>query len=410
MNCNQHGNSEVLTDNGNIPLALSKDELINENSSVWYNSYSSTVIMSNNWKGKTDKYLGLRIKKNGQLYYGWAKLTIPLDESYVIVQEYAYQDSPGVGLKAGEIEASQPEFTLSTTTLVFGEVTINTSSEKTVTVSNTGTSVVTINRLQLSGKDEDYSVNQGLGGFTLNPSETKEFSVKFKPLTEGSKFAQLTFVDTQGNHVSVDLTGTGINPESGELSLSFLSCNFGETANDGKKDTTIILYNTGSGILTIDSIYYSGNEKEHFCHNEIIFPVNINPDSHTNIQVSFAPKSYGAKQANLIIAYNSGMTTTIALSGTSVVSSVENESKEFGIKIYPNPASDNLIISLPETTANINCFNIYNQKGINVNDRVDFTFHGYESLINIRHLPAGLYLINYQDGKILLQERFIIIN
>ncbi len=52
MNCDMGGNTEVLTDAENCPLALSKDEQIDGTSSKWYKTYSFTVIMSKNWNNR----------------------------------------------------------------------------------------------------------------------------------------------------------------------------------------------------------------------------------------------------------------------------------------------------------------------------------------------------------------------
>ena len=102
MNCSQYGECEVLTDANGIPKALNKNDLIDAQQSSWYNSYANAMHMSDNWKGMSDKILGLRILKNSNWYYGWTRLDVPADETFFTIKDYAYQSSPGLGLKAGE--------------------------------------------------------------------------------------------------------------------------------------------------------------------------------------------------------------------------------------------------------------------------------------------------------------------
>lgn len=65
-------------------------------------SSSIALVMSKNWAGKQDKYVGLRIKLNNQWRYGWVRLSIPSDTSKIIVKDYAYNQSPDTPINAGQ--------------------------------------------------------------------------------------------------------------------------------------------------------------------------------------------------------------------------------------------------------------------------------------------------------------------
>ncbi|MFZ4523488.1 MAG: T9SS type A sorting domain-containing protein [Bacteroidales bacterium] len=50
--------------------------------------------------GQTNKYVGLKIVKNGNIYYGWLRIDVASDGSWVKLKDYAYG---GSGILAGQI-------------------------------------------------------------------------------------------------------------------------------------------------------------------------------------------------------------------------------------------------------------------------------------------------------------------
>jgi hypothetical protein len=102
MSCSQYKDNEILVDESQTPKSLSMNDEINSEQSVWYNSNSIALHVRNNWVGAKDKYLGLRIKKQGKWYYGWVRMEIPLDESNCTIKDFAYETLADKGLKAGE--------------------------------------------------------------------------------------------------------------------------------------------------------------------------------------------------------------------------------------------------------------------------------------------------------------------
>lgn len=55
------------------------------------------------WSGKNDKYLGLRIKINGKMHYGWARMNVTSLTQWV-VKDYAYNATPNMPILAGQME------------------------------------------------------------------------------------------------------------------------------------------------------------------------------------------------------------------------------------------------------------------------------------------------------------------
>lgn len=69
-------------------------------------AYSSYRIISNtNWRGQwlncEDKYLGLRFMLEGEVHYGWIRLSVVLEETqkpFIGISAYAYGATPGVAI------------------------------------------------------------------------------------------------------------------------------------------------------------------------------------------------------------------------------------------------------------------------------------------------------------------------
>ena len=53
------------------------------------------------WAGVDNGYMGLEFEADGQTYYGWARITADYDDIYVVVHEWAYESTPGIGIAAG---------------------------------------------------------------------------------------------------------------------------------------------------------------------------------------------------------------------------------------------------------------------------------------------------------------------
>ena len=55
------------------------------------------------WVNQTDKYLGLKLIKNSQTYYGWARLNVGKNSNTFTIKDYAYESTPDTKILAGNI-------------------------------------------------------------------------------------------------------------------------------------------------------------------------------------------------------------------------------------------------------------------------------------------------------------------
>ena len=102
-----NGNSnEVLVINDRSAVMLGDDEVINENLSVWRDSYNgmSTIAMyfEGDWLGAGYKFAALRFKINGRYHYGWVRLSVPANSSNIAIKDMAYEDNPEQSIIAEE--------------------------------------------------------------------------------------------------------------------------------------------------------------------------------------------------------------------------------------------------------------------------------------------------------------------
>lgn len=99
---NNFGEGEILVDDNNKPLALVYGEKIDGSKSKWIGFTTTAIHIRDNWRGAIDKYLGIRIMKNGNWHYCWIRMDIPENESNCTVKDFAFNNIPGAEIKAGE--------------------------------------------------------------------------------------------------------------------------------------------------------------------------------------------------------------------------------------------------------------------------------------------------------------------
>jgi len=60
------------------------------------------------WRGQNEKFEGVRFRINGNVHYGWVRLSVAADCKSFTVYDYAYEDVPDRGIKAGQTEGTLP--------------------------------------------------------------------------------------------------------------------------------------------------------------------------------------------------------------------------------------------------------------------------------------------------------------
>lgn len=134
--------------------------------------------------------------------------------------------------------AQAPALSVSTATLNFGDVNVNTPSTQSVTLISSGSSPLTINSATLAGTG--FSMSGATFPVTLNAGQTLTLQVRFDPATAGPASGSITIVsNATGNGTQViTLSGTG---QSATGVLSSLTCNNGTITGAGTDACSVTL-------------------------------------------------------------------------------------------------------------------------------------------------------------------------
>jgi hypothetical protein len=132
-------------------------------------------------------------------------------------------DATGVSVAnlvlSGTGVAGSPQLTVSTAILGFGNVSVNTPVTKTLTLTSTGTSPVTVSSSTVAGTG--FTLVGGSFPVTLNPSQTLTLQIQFLPTANGTQTGQLTVAsDSTGGNLVMGMSGTGAGAAS-EVDLSW---------------------------------------------------------------------------------------------------------------------------------------------------------------------------------------------
>jgi phospholipase C/archaellum component FlaF (FlaF/FlaG flagellin family) len=167
------------------------------------------------------------------------------------------------------------------------------SPAKTVTVTNFGTSSLTMGSIEISG---DFSAASSCGA-TVAPGRNCSVSVTFLPSAGGNRTGTLTINDSDpGSPQVVSLSGTGSN-----VTLTSSLLTFGAQIVSTSTAKSVTLTNAGSTRLSLSSIVASGDYTEvNTCH------AGVSPGGKCSIKVSFTPSTPGTRFGTVTITDSDG--------------------------------------------------------------------------------------------------------
>ncbi len=204
--------------------------------------------------------------------------------------------------------------TFTPSNLSFGNVALSTSSSKTVTIKNVGTTTLNISSTTGSG----YYVVTPSGttpcGGALNAGKQCTVTATFTPLATGSSIGGLSVVDDSAVSPQIqNITGTGVLP----ITLSPSSINFGTVAVGNTSAVNVItVTNNLSTAVPINSVVASGGFIS-TTGGSIPCSGSVQANSTCTLGVQFSPTVPGAITGALTFSYGAGSSPQVAsLSGT----------------------------------------------------------------------------------------------
>jgi subtilase family serine protease len=207
--------------------------------------------------------------------------------------------------------------TLTPASLAFPNTIVGaTSDAQLVTLTNSGSTAVTVSSIALSGTNPTAFLDLTSCGSSVAAGTSCSIYVAFKPASAAALSATLSVTDNAtGSPQKVTLTGTGTAAPSVKLSATSIA--FGTVAHGTTSPAkALTLTNSGTSILTLTSIALSGTNAAAFEALDTC-GATLAPAASCTVYIAFKPATTGAMTASLVIADNGAASPqSVALTGT----------------------------------------------------------------------------------------------
>ncbi len=215
---------------------------------------------------------------------------------------------------SGTGAAAQPgSLSSNPASLAFGSVQNGTTKSLSETVTNTGSSSVTISQANVTGAG--LSTSGLTQPMTLTASQSVTFNVVYAPAAAGAVSGNLALVSNASNTtLNVPLSGTGT--ANGQLSVTPGTLSFGNVAVGSKSALTGTVTATGAPV----AISSAGTNSNEFVVSGITMPGTVAAGQSAPFTVTFTPSATGTATASLTFQSNAApaaVTQSLTGSGTA---------------------------------------------------------------------------------------------
>lgn len=195
----------------------------------------------------------------------------------------------------------------------FGSVPVGSSQSQTITLTNSGGSVVNISSASVSGAG--FQITGITPPLTLNSQQSTSFTLSFAPQSAGNASGTVTIAsDASNSNLAMAVTGTGVT--AGALGSNPTSLAFGSVTVGTNQNLSETVTNTGGTSVTISSAAVSGAG---LSLSGITPPVTLGGGKSATFTVSFDPQSAGAISGSVTVTSNAtNSTLKIPVAGTGV--------------------------------------------------------------------------------------------
>jgi hypothetical protein len=310
----------------------------------------------------------------------------------------------------------------------FGTLTVNQSSGNiTFTIENTGSATLNLTgtpKIVKSGTHaNDFIVTETLPA-TINASGSANFTINFTPSGLGTRTAQISIANNDGdeNPYIINLTGLGnVSAPAIAVKGNGNAITNGSTTPSATNHTnfanwtlntpitrTFTIENTGTASLNITSLTLTGADASAFSITQQ--PATTIPAGQsTTFTISHTPtQSTVAKNATVNIANNSAVSPfTFAIRGSDIALSVAPRLSVGKVEVYPNPAKKVLTISLEGNPATEIAVTLLDAQGKPCLQRV-LPVEAGKAHLRLQGIASGLHILHVQVGKEWITEKIMI--
>jgi hypothetical protein len=199
--------------------------------------------------------------------------------------------------------------------LSFGDVAIGVSAAKAITLTNIGTTALSITTITITGTNAADFVQTHTCGASLAAGAKCTFSITFTPSVIGTRSASLSVTDSAaGSPQLIPLTGVGTTAKLAPASLNFGSVAVGTTS----AAKIITLTNIGTTALTITGIAITGAAAGDFSQTHTC-GASLGVGASCTINVQFKPTVTGNRSAAVRVTDNAaGSPQQVPVSGKGI--------------------------------------------------------------------------------------------
>jgi|GEM_PF-1410458 len=221
---------------------------------------------------------------------------------------------------AGDCVPSLAVLAVDSSSIDFGTVFTGANAERELVLRNIGNAQLAILGQSVAGPDAaDFTIVRQSGP-AIGASGRDSIRLRFAPLSGGSKSATLTITSNDPNNPSrsVWLKGTGTTTAP-SITADPAALDFDTVAVGESETLSLVVRNTGSSMLVVNTQQISGTDAAHF---SITRPcaASIAPGNWDTMRIRFLPASAGAKTAGLFISSNDPLlpVLNVAITGHAV--------------------------------------------------------------------------------------------
>jgi hypothetical protein len=264
-------------------------------------------------------------------------------------------DEPTLPVKLDGL-ATDREIDVAPTTVILGtrDIDAGPSPAATVTISNAGTTPLSIQAVELVGPEaSEFAVASDTGEATLDGGAQRQVQVTFDPSSLGVKVATLAVSSDDSDDPSVEvlLGGAGVDPE---IEVAPLAADFGsrDIDNGPTHAVAITIVNLGTSPLTISDLSFDGSDPDQFRFQRVLGGPSLAPGASAEVDVVFDPDSTGTKTSEVVISSDDDdePSVEVALTGVGTdqeigVAPLLLEFGEWNFGTVPTPARTVTIVN-----------------------------------------------------------------
>ncbi|MGH1362651.1 MAG: choice-of-anchor D domain-containing protein [Calditrichia bacterium] len=199
------------------------------------------------------------------------------------------------------------EITFNVDSLLFGEVRLSDSLNRTFRITNTGSAILNVDTVLVSGSDAaEFTALSATGPFVLPSNGRRNFNFQLNGQSIGIKDAQIEIFGNQlgANPAVLHIQAEVIPIPPPDISSNVLAINYGTLQLGDTLTRFVRLQNVGQSNLDIDTLILAGADTSEFRLLTDPSPFTLIPSASRRFGVEFDPQSPGDKFASLPIYSN----------------------------------------------------------------------------------------------------------